>query len=50
MTGDALSPHIGRFLETVATPRVNKPFNSETVLRVIHDTVTGGPVPAGSAA
>ena len=50
MTGDALSPHIGRFLETVATPRVNKPFSSETVLRVVHDTVTGGPVPAGSAA
>jgi len=42
MTGDALSPRIGRFLETLPTPRVNKPFSPETILRVIHDMVTAG--------
>ncbi len=51
MTGDALSPQIASFLETVDAPRIGKPFNPETILRVVHDAVAGGravpPAPKG---
>jgi PAS domain S-box-containing protein len=40
MTGDALSPRVASFLETVSAPRISKPFSPDTILRVVYDAVT----------
>ena len=40
MTGDALSPRIASFLETVSAPRISKPFSPDTIVRVVHDAMT----------
>ena len=40
MTGDALSPRVASFLETVSAPRISKPFSPDTILRVVYNAVT----------
>ncbi len=41
MTGGAFTPRAAQFLESVDNPRLHKPFSTSSVLRVIHELISG---------